>query len=200
VNTKDMLFGVVVFSLGLVAGIFIGSRQTTPPPGPPAAMAPPGAFGSPPAMPQGVGGGEDKVARINVALQVVQRDPKNAAAWVQLGNDYFDTNQHQKSIDAYARALELQPNNPDVLTDQGVMYRAVGKFDEAIAVFEKAQQAAPTHMQSLLNMAVVYDNDLKKPEKAVAVLEKVAKADPTGQYGRQAAEYLAAIKARPKAP
>ena len=195
-NTKDMLFGIAIFAAGLLTGVFIGSRQTTSTSTPSAMSAPggmPGGFTTPAPAP----GTDDKVSRIAMAEQFVAREPKNVQAWIQLGNDLFDTNQAQKSIEAYAKALELQPNNPDVLTDQGVMFRAVGQFDQAIANFEKAQKIAPDHLQSLINIAVVYDNDLKKPEKAIAALEKVLQTDPTGRFGQQAREYLAQIKARP---
>jgi cytochrome c-type biogenesis protein CcmH/NrfG len=187
-----MLFGIAIFAAGLLTGIFIGARQgpmSAPPPAMSAPGAMPGGFAPPPVN-------DDKVGRIAMAQQLVARDPKNVQAWIQLGNDFFDTNQYQKSIEAYGRALELQPDNPDVLTDQGVMYRAVGQFEQAIANFEKAQKVAPTHLQSLINIAVVYDTDLKKTDKAVAALEKILQLDPTGNFGSQAKEFLAAIKAR----
>lgn len=49
--------------------------------------------------------------------------PDNTAAWVQLGNLYFDANQVDKAILAYNRSLALVPDNPDVLTDLGVTDR-----------------------------------------------------------------------------
>ncbi|MGB8930188.1 MAG: tetratricopeptide repeat protein [Anaeromyxobacteraceae bacterium] len=195
-NTKDMLFGIAIFAAGLLTGIFIGSRQTSPVAAPPAISAPgtaPGGF-APPMPPQQAA--EDKIGRIAMAQQAIAKDPKNVQAWIALGNDLFDTNQYQKAIEAYAKALELKPNNPDVLTDQGVMFRAVGQYDAAIANFEKAQKVAPDHLQSLVNIAVVYDSDLKQPEKAVAALEKVVQLDPTGTFGAQAKAFLAQIKAR----
>jgi len=170
--------------------------DATAPAAMPAGMSAPGGMPGGFAAPPPPGAMDDKVGRIAAAQQVVARDPKNVQAWIQLGNDLFDTNQHQRSIEAYAKALELQPNNPDVLTDQGVMYRATGQFDKAIANFEKAQKVAPTHLQSLINIAVVYDSDLKQTSKAVAALEKVLQIDPTGQFGAQAREFLAQIKAR----
>lgn len=194
-NTKDMLFGIAIFAAGLLTGIFIGSRQAPSPAAAPSSMAAPG--GAPGGFSPPVA--DDKVGRIALAQGVVARDPKNVQAWIQLGNDYFDTAQHQKSIDAYAKALELKPDNPDVLTDQGVMYRAIGQFDRAIANFERAQKVAPDHLQSLINMAVVYDGDLKKPQKAIAALEQVLQRDPAGRFGAQARDFLAQIKARPAA-
>jgi tetratricopeptide (TPR) repeat protein len=193
-NTKDMLFGIAIFAAGLLTGIFIGSRQTAPAAAPPAMTAPgpmPGGF-APPAPPA-----EDKIARIAMAEQLVTRDPKNVQAWIGLGNDYYDTAQHQKSIEAYGKALALDPNNADVLTDQGIMLRAVGQFDKAIANFEKAQKINPRHLQSLYNQAVVFEFDLKQSQKAVQILEKVAQLDPNGPQGAQAREAIARIKAAP---
>lgn len=195
-NTKDMLFGIVIFAAGLLTGVFIGSRQSAPLPAPPAVTSPgavPGGFAPMPGQPPAV----DRVAEIKMLQELVQREPKNAQAWIKLGNDLFDTNQAQKSVEAYGRALELEPNNPDVLTDQGVMYRALGQFEQAIANFEKAQKLAPSHLQSLINIAVVYDADLKQPDKAVAALERVIQIDPNGQFGTQAKGFLQQIKARP---
>jgi cytochrome c-type biogenesis protein CcmH/NrfG len=193
-----MLFGIAIFAAGLLTGIFIGSRQA-PPAVAPSAMSAPGSVGGgfapmPPQQQQQ--GAADKIGRIKMLQDLVAKDPKNVEAWTALGNDLFDTNQAQKAIEAYGRALELQPNNPDVLTDQGVMYRALGQFDQAIANFEKAQKIAPDHLQSLINIAVVYDADLKKPEKAVVALEKTLQLDPTGRFGAQAKDFLAQIKAR----
>ena len=119
-----------------------------------------------PAAPAPAGVPLDASQQIAAATQVVQSDPKNRQAWVALGNLYFDTHQPQKSIDAYARALELQPDDPDVLTDQGVMFRAAGAYDKAVANFQKANRLRPDHLQSLYNLGVVYAFDLKDVPKA----------------------------------
>ena len=52
----------------------------------------------------------------------VSKNPKNAAAWTDLANLYYDTDKADKAIKAYTKSLELAPNNPDVLTDMGVMF------------------------------------------------------------------------------
>ena len=138
--------------------------------------------------------------RIAAAEQVVAQDPKNAQAWIQLGNDYFDTQQRQKAIDAYAHALELQPNNADVLTDQGVMYREVGAFDKAIANFTKANQVDPSHMQSLFNMGVVYAYDLKQPDKAIQAWNRIVEKSPLSPQAAQARQAIEDVKRRSGAP
>ncbi len=184
---------VIGLALGLVVGVFIGYQagsSTSPPAGPamggglPPGVAPgmpPGGTGMPAQPP-----GDNFQARITAMQAVVARDPKNFEAWVQLGNDYFDTRQPQKAIDAYARALELKPNSPNVLTDMGVMYRDLGQFDRAVANFQKANQLDPKHVQSLFNLGVVYLNDLKQPKKAIEVWNKVIQSAPQSEQAQQA--------------
>jgi uncharacterized protein HemY len=190
---------VIGLAIGLVVGAFIGYQIGTansPPPGmgtmgaslPP---MPPGA------APQGGGmpaPGDNFQARINAMQAMVTQDPKNREAWVQLGNDYFDTRQPQKAIDAYSKALELNPNDPNVLTDQGVMYRELHQYDKAIANFTKANQVDSKHVQSLFNLGVVYLNDLKQPKKAVEVWNKVIQTAPQSDQASQARSAIEAAK------
>jgi tetratricopeptide (TPR) repeat protein len=138
----------------------------------------------------------DASQQIAAATQVVQSDPKNRQAWVALGNLYYDTRQPQKSIDAYARALELQPDDPDVLTDQGVMFRAVGAFDKAVANFQKANRLRPDHLQSLYNLGVVYAFDLKDVPRAEEAWNKLIQIAPASENATQARAALAQLKGK----
>jgi cytochrome c-type biogenesis protein CcmH/NrfG len=189
--------------IGLLAGVFVGAivgfsigkgmyeHQHSAP----MVAAPAGGGGVPgAAAPMPAPGGMDAAQRIAALESVVARDPKNAGAWTQLGNDYFDTNQPQKAIDAYQRSLELSPNNPDVLTDQGVMYRAVNQFDRAAANFRKANELNPRHLQSLFNLGIVYAYDLKQPQKAVEAWNKIVATDPNSQQAIQARAQLEQLK------
>ena len=128
--------------------------------------------------------------------QIVARDPKNVQAWIQLGNDYFDLHRPQEAVDAYGKALALEPNNPDVLTDQGVMYRELKQFDKALANFKKASQVKPDHVQSLFNIGVVYESDLKDSAKALQAWEKVVQVAPASPQAADARRAIADIKAR----
>lgn len=169
-------------------------------------LPPPGSpQGLPPGMPQGLpqlpppglaagAGGTSVDAQVAALQQAVAREPKNARAWIDLGNLYFDTKQPQRAIDAYAKALELQPNNPDVITDQGVMYREIGSFDKAAANFKKANQIAPTHMQSLFNLGVVQAFDLKDTKAAVQTWNKVIATSPGSPQAMQARQAIDSLQ------
>jgi len=138
--------------------------------------------------------------RIAVAKQLVAQNPKDVQAWISLGNDYFDSHQAQAAVDAYANALALDPKNPDVLTDQGVMYRELRQYDKAVANFLKANQVAPTHMQSLFNAGVVYAYDLNDPKRAEETWLKVIANDKSGRFAAQAGNAIAELRQRGATP
>ncbi len=199
---RHMVIGIVI---GLVVGLFVGYQagSSSAPRAPEMGGMPPGMppmpSGAPGGMPQTLptpGGGPEIQAQIASLQSVVARDPKNVQAWVQLGNAFFDTGQPQKSVEAYGRALELRPNDPDVLTDQGVMYRALGQYDKAISNFEKANKTNPSHVQSLFNMGIVYSSDLKQTDKAIAAWNKVLQVAPASPQAIQAKQLIAELQAR----
>ena len=108
----------------------------------------------------------------------VASNPDNVTAWIDLGNNYFDTDQYDKAIGAYQRSLEIQPNNANVLTDMGVMYRRAGKPQEAIKAFDKAMEVDPRHEVSRFNKGVVLLHDLNDIQGAIRAWEDLMKVNP----------------------
>jgi tetratricopeptide (TPR) repeat protein len=184
---ENMLLILIALIVGILGGYLIfsiaGKKETVPVGG---------------GVPLGGGSPTDYQKRITEAEKIVAKDPKNRQVWIELGNDYFDTGQPQKAINAYGRALELKPDDPNVLTDQGIMYKQAGAFDKAIANFEKAQQIDPKHLQSLFNMGVVYSEDLKQPDKAIKVWSRYLEIDSTSPTAQQIKGMLEQLKANPR--
>jgi cytochrome c-type biogenesis protein CcmH/NrfG len=98
--------------------------------------------------------------------QALRENPQDVNGWIQLGNHYFDARKPRDAIRAYGRALALKPDNPDVLTDMGVMHRLLGEFERAMENFSRAAQLSPLHEQSRFNMGVVLLYDLHRKEEA----------------------------------
>ena len=180
-SKENVLVVVVALIVGLLGGYLIfniaGNKEL------PADVA----------VPQGAGSPTDYKRRIVEAEKIVAKDPKNAQVWNQLANDYFDTDQPQKAVNAYSKVLEIDPNNVNALTDQGIMYRKIGWYDKAIANFEKAQSIDPKHLQSLYNLGVVYMADLKQPDKAREIWTKYLQFDSTSPTAQQIKADMAAM-------
>jgi len=187
VKQENLVYIIVALLVGLLGGFLIFSVANKNK-----------SASAPPAVPMGSGSPADYTQRIIEAEKVVAQDPKNYQAWVQLGNDYFDTEQPQKAVNAYGKALELEANHqntPNVLTDQGVMYRKMGLFDKAIANFEKASKLDPKHSQSLFNLGVVYANDLKQNDKAIDAWQRYLALDAMSPQGQQVKAMVEELKA-----
>lgn len=118
----------------------------------------------------------------------------DAKRWIALGNRYFDTHQREKAIEAYAKALELDPDNPDVLTDQGVMYSETTQYEKAMANFQKAHAIDPTHLPSLLNLGMLYAQYLKDEENAIKTWKRVIEIAPTTVHAAKAHAYIERVK------
>lgn len=184
--------------LALLVGLYLGftlhgltGSKATAPSAPPAAQAPSG--------PSGPSANPALADRIKALEKQTQLEPANTAAWTELGNLYFDTEQPEKSIAAYGKSLTLDPKQPDVLTDQGVMYRQVGKFDQALECFNKAIALNPTHVIAYFNKSVVYEHDKNDKAAALAALKELAAKSPNavlpgGHTVAQAIQELSAGK------
>jgi len=186
VKQENLVYIIVALLVGLLGGFLIFSVTNK------------NKSAAVPQIPMGSGSPADYTQRIIEAEKLVAQDPKNYQAWVQLGNDYFDTEQPQKAVNAYDKALAIDSsgqNTPNVLTDQGVMYRKMGLFDKAVANFERASKLDPKHAQSLFNLGVVYANDLKQNDKAIAAWQRYLAIDGMSPQGQQVKAMIDELKA-----
>lgn len=170
---ESILFIGVALVVGVLVGVIVGNKssgpQSTPVANVPATSAPPVNF-------------DQNIKMLN---EVLAKEPGNRNAWVQLGNAYFDTNRFLESIEAYGKALELDPNDPNVLTDQGVMFRRLGWFDKALENFIKASTISPSHSQSIYNSYIVYRQDLNDIEGAKRAATRFLELQPNSQASAQ---------------
>lgn len=156
------------FVAGVFTGSFIkGSRQSSPVK---VIQQAPEQTAAPQQMmdPRG-----EASALIKDLEQRVLKNPSDRAALVELGNQYFDTDQYESAATAYEKALSLNGDDPDVLTDLGIMYRALHRHDEALQAFSKAIALDPHHQNALFNTGVVLCFDQGKKDEARKVWNSI---------------------------
>jgi len=165
-QSTTIAVGIMCLAVGFLGGVLFSIWKTggATPQRPPSAQAP-----------ADVG---ERSRELDALIRETSQNPGNTAAWIQLGNLYFDTNQPSKSIWAYQKALELDPNNPNVWTDMGVMYRRSGKPEEAVKAFDKAMEVDPQHEVSRFNKGIVLMHDLDRPQAAIEAWEQLLKINP----------------------
>ena len=138
----------------------------------------------------------DRSRELEALTKETAQNPKNTTAWIELGNLYFDTNQFDKSIWAYKKALEIDPKNPNVWTDMGVMYRRSNQPQEAIKAFDEAIKVDPKHEIARFNKGIVLLHDLNDPESGIQVWEDLVNINPLAMApnGKSVDELVAIYK------
>ena len=98
---------------------------------------------------------------------LAKMNPGKADGWIALGNAQMDSQQFNEAIEAYQKALAIDPKNVDVRVDMGTCLRGIGKPEMAVAEFRKAIKIAPSHLNAHRNLGVVLGFDLKDREGAI---------------------------------
>ncbi|HEU4687501.1 MAG TPA: tetratricopeptide repeat protein [Vicinamibacterales bacterium] len=194
-KSEAIAYVVAGICFGIILGWVIGTQQARRS----------GATPAPTAAAQPGGGGTVQQqapvldeARVQALNTILQGDPKNVNATVQLGNVYFDAERWDEAIKWYNRALELDPRNADASTDLGVSYYYSNKPDEALAQFEKSLAISPTHTKTLLNKGIVLafgKQDLKAAATEWQKVVDLAPDSPEGQAARRALQGIASAHA-----
>ena len=200
-----ILLVVIAFLVGFISGATVAILRGTKGAEKPAMvqkpqMALPGAQIPSPSVPGSAPSARDSIevaSKINTLKEIVKNDPKNLPALVELGNLYFDTDQPKEAIEAYSRYLAIKPDNPDVRTDMGIMYRKLGQFDKAIEEFRKAAQSDPKHVNSRYNIGLVLLHDKQDIKGAVKAWEDYLKVDPNSERAQRIRGQIEKMKAMP---
>jgi cytochrome c-type biogenesis protein CcmH/NrfG len=178
---------LLALAVGFFGGVMFAvlKSDSSTVPGSPQAQVPQAQVATP-ARPNMIASLEDETAK----------NPQNTNAWIQLGNEYFDSSQHEKAIWAYRKALELDPNNANVWTDLGVMYRRSNKPQEALQAFDKAIEVDPKHEPSRLNKGIVLLHDMQDFDGAIAAWEALLAVNPIAMAptGRSVDEMIQQMK------
>jgi tetratricopeptide (TPR) repeat protein len=114
------------------------------------------------------------------ALKVVELSPKSSGAQIALGDCYRAEDDLEKARAAYAKAIELNPDEPVAYSKKGHVNSFLGKYDEARNDYREAikHDVDNTGGNTFIALTYVYAGD---PKKAIQTLmDDAAKADASG--------------------
>lgn len=136
-------------------------------------------------------------AKVQSLTTVLNSDPNNADAAIQLANTYFDAERYEDAIKWYEQGLKLKPNNPDASTDLGVSYYYTKRTEDALKQFDHSLQLDPNHTKTLLNKGIVLafgKQDLTGARQAWEKVVQLAPNSPEGQAAQRGLEGIAAVQ------
>ena len=207
-RSDSIVFAIAGMCFGIILGWVIGTQQasrrsatavqlqqsaSSPSPAPAGNAATGGAHQAPPLD-------EGKVQSLQT---IIKSDPKNAGAYVQLGNTYFDAERYSDAIKWYEEGVKIDPKNPDASTDLGVSYYYSGRTDDALKQFENSLTLNPKHAKTLFNKGIVLafgKRDLQGATLAWQQVVQLAPGTPEAQAAQQGLQGIAAAQGRGPAP
>jgi len=179
VNKDNFLFLVIGSLCGFLAGYMIQERMAKIQPQPlihgdsQAQVETPGQ----PSAGPGPGGGAPN-PRVRQLSQRLAANPQDTEALRELADMNFDIRNWSRAAELYESFLEISGEDSDVLTDLGICYRAEGRFDEALATFEKALQSDGDSWLARYNKTIVLGLDLGDYSAAGEVLAELNRIRP----------------------
>jgi tetratricopeptide (TPR) repeat protein len=183
-KTESIAYIIAGACFGVILGWLIGSqqaavRQAAPPAAPTAAATP--TQRPTPTLDEG---------KVQALTTIVNNDPNNADAVVQLANAYFDGERWDDAITWYERALKIKPQDADISTDLGVSYYYTNRPDQALTQFERSLKIDPRHTKTLLNKGIVLAFGKENLPAAAEEWKKVVTLSPDSQEGQAARKML----------
>jgi len=86
----------------------------------------------------------------------VNKNPRRAEAWVQVGYCKLKQGKSQEAIHAYQQALQLKPDSAEVHNKLGDAYYYAGRLREAIECYTEAARLGPECAETYYNLAIAY--------------------------------------------
>jgi TolB-like protein/class 3 adenylate cyclase len=107
---------------------------------------------------------------LEYARQAALLDETDARGFGELGFVHLYRKEHEASINAYSRALILNPNDADLMADMADAFAHCGRSDEAVELLQKAMRLNPFYPdQYLWHLGGAHFN-LKRYEDAIETL------------------------------
>lgn len=101
---------------------------------------------------------DEQVASIAGGDAIVVREPDSLDSddWYNLGLDLEDA-KSPRAMEAYAKAIEIDPDNADAYVNLGRLLQLKGDLKRAKRHYERALDLVPNHQLALYNLGTVFD-------------------------------------------
>jgi tetratricopeptide (TPR) repeat protein len=113
---------------------------------------------------------------------------QDAAYWFYKGMELYDQNNFADSIEAYDKALDIDPNDAEAWNNKGVALGLLGRFDEALQAFGQATTLNNSYAEAWYNMGMVLDFQKKYPA-AIQAYKRATQINPSYQKALENKNY-----------
>ena len=97
---------------------------------------------------------------------------------MDLGNAYASMGEYDNAVDAFSKALLLDPNNGEILFDIGCVYLLQERLKKCIEYYNKAEAVGYDNVRLYMNMTAIY-NALEDKQMELRCYTKAIDKNPT---------------------
>jgi tetratricopeptide (TPR) repeat protein len=127
----------------------------------------------------------EKHRAIGLYEEILEIDPKYAAAYINLGTINFHLHQYGRAEELYRRATEVDPNYVLAFFDLGNVLDELQQPDESIAAYVQAVSLSPRYADAHYNLALAYERKGER-RKALRHWHSYVKLDHCGPWAEHA--------------
>lgn len=110
---------------------------------------------------------------VSLAIEAVKRDTLDARGYAELGCARLYQKHYSESLASYERAIELNPNDADVLGNMADAVTAMGQPERAVSLLERAIRLNPCHPDWYLWHLGDAQFNLGRYEEAIRTLSRM---------------------------
>ena len=121
--------------------------------------------------------------KIHECSKIIQKNPKNAAAYNSRGRGWYKKGIYNKAIADFSKAIELKPTYSTAYNNRGMVFSdIIHDYDRAIADFNEAINLTPDEAGAYYNRGLASErkNDFKAALTDFKRFVEMAPADPDG--------------------
>ena len=135
---------------------------------------------------------------LRILQQMLRIDDTCLAAWIELGNLYFNMDKQKEAYAAYEKALELDPVCEEALYNLANLHFKAKRYAAAIHCFQKCLQLGSSFYEIYYNFGLVLLH-IGEYEAGIEVLQEYLYHDPDSNWGEQARQYIEDARAEMQA-
>lgn len=123
--------------------------------------------------------------------QRVEDHPDDLAARLDLAHRYLDAGMIERSLEQYAVALDLDPDDAEAHAHVGMILYLSDRPEDALASVDRALETDPRYPEALFFRGVILLRGLDRPQEAVSAFEAYLDAAPFGVERENAKDLIA---------
>jgi tetratricopeptide (TPR) repeat protein len=109
--------------------------------------------------------------------QVIEQDPRNPAAWNNIGRVFQDQGRQVDALRAFKKSVKLAPKHANAWNNLGNYHRQNGQKSDALHAFKQAARFEPRNARPWINLAHTH-LDAGQPDLAIRAYKKASRLLP----------------------